>query len=351
MKNRAYRLVAVLCVLALCFTACGKSSSSVTSTTEASPSAEATDGTQGNDDTATTDSTTGETADPATEPASGDDTASDPSQTPEGGDAEVVVEPHYAILVVSTGSTSEESNNNSIGAIETAISDQCPEYEIRRAFSDPAAVAAFADQEEPTDSVEAALERCVTDGVTHLVVQPTYLTEGAEYETLKATVDSYRAKFQQLELGNPFLTVEDDYYFIAGMLSNLACDYDDGATGFVFLGDEDKSKVYSKIQGLFDDGWGEHCYIASMNDDAGFQKILKKVKKAGYKKVMLIPVVVSVSDQTMEKINGAAQDSWKSRLQANGVKKVKTLKMGFGEIPGITEIYAAHVSETAGAVY
>lgn len=346
MKNKAYRLLALLCILTLCFTACGKSSDSASSTADNSPSATVTTDPEQTDGTDVT-------PESPEDSASGEDPVSDSdsSQTPEDGDAEVVVEPHYSILVVSTGSTSEESNQNSIGAIETAIFDQCPEYEIRRAFSDPEVVAALAGQEEPTDSVEAALDRCVTDGVTHLIVQPTYLTKNEEYEALEKAVASYRTKFEKLVLGEPLLSVEDDYYYISVTLSNLASDYDDGATGVIYLGENAEKKGYKKLQGLFDDGWGEHCYIASVDDDAAFQKILKKVKKAGYKRIMLIPVVASVSDEMAEKIGGKTADSWKSRLLENGVKKVKAFRMGLGEIPGVTEIYAAHMTETSAAVY
>lgn len=356
MKNKVFKLVAMILVLALCFTACGKSSSSDTSSVNNSQTTEdstavpdTTEDEQESESEEEGDEETGETQNP-------DDSAedADSEDSSDGQDAEEqaeVVEPYYSILVVSTGSASKESNDASIKAIEKAIGEQCPEYEIRRAFSNQDVVTQLNAQDISVDNVKDALDRCVADGVTHLAVQPTYLTDGEEYKALKQVVDQYKDKFEQVEFGFPLLHDSTDYDFIAGMLSNLAVDYDDGKTAFVYIGNEASDKMYTKIQKHLKSGWFYNCFVGSLNDDDSFEKVLKQVEKGGYKKIMLIPLMVSVDDDAMSQIAGKAEDTWKSMFQENGFKKVDSLNLGLGQIPGINDIYMMHISETAGAIY
>lgn len=359
MKNKVFKLVAMVLVLAMCFTACGKSSSSDTSSVNNPQTTEdataAPDTTDDGQASGSEEEGGGETEDAQNPDSdSADDTGSgseDSSDGQEGEEQAEVVEPYYSILVVSTGSASKESNDASIKAIEKAIGDQCPEYEIRRAFSNQDVVTKLNAQDISVDNVKDALDRCVADGVTHLAVQPTYLTDGEEYKALKQVVDQYKDKFEQVEFGFPLLHDSTDYDFIAGMLSNLAVDYDDGKTAFVYIGNEASDKMYTKIQKHLKSGWFYNCFVGSLNDDDSFEKVLKQVEKGGYKKIMLIPLMVSVDDDAMSQIAGKAEDTWKSMFQENGFKKVDSLNLGLGQIPGINDIYMMHISETAGAIY
>ena len=356
MKNKVFKLVAMILVLALCFTACGKSSSSDTSSVNNSQTTEdstavpdTTEDEQESESEEEGDEETGETQNP-------DDSAedADSEDSSDGQDAEEqaeVVEPYYSILVVSTGSASKESNDASIKAIEKAIGEKCPDFEIRRAFSDQDVVTKLRAEDYSVENVTDALDHCVADGVTHLVVQPTYLDAGEEYKALKQIVDQYKGKFKKLKFGIPFLNDDVDYDFLTGMLSNLAVDYDDGSTAFVYVGNETSDKLYTKIQKHFKSGWFFNCFVGSLKDDDSFEKVLKQVKKGEFKKIILIPLMVSVDDDVMSQISGDAEDTWKSMFRANGYKKVKSLNYGLGEVPGITDIYAEHVSGTAGGIY
>ena len=359
MKNKVFKLVAMVLVLAMCFTACGKSSSSDTSSVNNPQTTEdataAPDTTDDGQASGSEEEGGGETED-AQNPDSGsaDDTGSgseDSSDGQEGEEQAEVVEPYYSILVVSTGSASKESNDASIKAIEKAIGERCPDFEIRRAFSDQDVVTKLRAEDYFVENVTDALDHCIADGVTHLVVQPTYLAAGEEYKTLKQIVDQYKGKFKKLEFGVPFLNDNVDYDFLTGMLSNLAVDYDDGSTAFVYVGNETSDKLYKKIQKHFKSGWFFNCFVGSLNDDDSFEKVLKQVKKGEFKKIILIPLMVSVDDDAMSQIAGDAEDTWESMFKANGYKKVKSLNYGLGEVPGITDIYAEHVSRTAGAIY
>lgn len=104
-----------------------------------------------------------------------------------------------AILVVSFGTSYNESRDLTIGAIEKRIADAFPEYEVRRAFTSQIIIDKLKERDGlEIDNVEEALDRAVADGIKNLIVQPTHLMDGYEYTDLSDALENYKDKLRRL---------------------------------------------------------------------------------------------------------------------------------------------------------
>ena len=116
------------------------------------------------------------------------------------------------ILVVSFGTSYNDSREATIGAIEAAIQAANPSSEVRRAFTSQIIIDKLKDRDGiEIDNVDEAFARLVKDGVKDLVVQPTHVMSGFEYDDLMKVVDANRSKFKSVKVGAPLLTSDADY--------------------------------------------------------------------------------------------------------------------------------------------
>ena len=157
-----------------------------------------------------------------------------------------------AILVVSFGTSFNDSRHITIGAIESAIREKFPDYDVRRAFTSQIIIDKLKERDGVViDNVEEALDRLVADKVQEIVVQPTHLMNGYEYDDLAKALESYKDKFKKIAFGEPLLSSDDDYYKVIAALESVSERYDDGKTALVFMGhgtEAESNKVYSTLQ-------------------------------------------------------------------------------------------------------
>ena len=157
-----------------------------------------------------------------------------------------------AILIVSFGTSYNDSRDKTIGAIETAAAEAFPEYEVRRAFTSQIIIDKLKERDNlEIDNVTEALDRAVADGIKTLIVQPTHLMNGYEYTDLKEELETYRDKFEKIALGEPLLTSEEDFRAVAETITSETSSYDDGKTAICFMGhgtEADSNQVYAKMQ-------------------------------------------------------------------------------------------------------
>ena len=105
------------------------------------------------------------------------------------------------ILVVSFGTSFNDSRAADIGGVEKAIAEANPGWSVRRAFTAQIIINHIqARDDEKIDNVEQALDRAVDNGVKNLVIQPTHLMHGAEYDELMETVKDYMDKFDSVSV-------------------------------------------------------------------------------------------------------------------------------------------------------
>ncbi|MBP3459325.1 MAG: sirohydrochlorin cobaltochelatase [Lachnospiraceae bacterium] len=251
-----------------------------------------------------------------------------------------------AILVVSFGTSYNDSRDITIGAIENAIAESFPEYEVRRAFTSQIIIDKLKERDGlEIDNVEEALDRAVADGITTLIVQPTHLMDGYEYTDLADALKDYEGKIDTIVLGEPLLTSDEDYDAVVKAITEKTASYDDGETAIVFMGhgtEAESNAVYAKMQDKLAEAGYENYYIGTVEAEPSLDDVVAALQEKGsYKKVVLEPLMVVAGDHANNDMAGDEEDSWKTVLQNEGYE-VECLLEGLGQVPAVQDVYVAH---------
>ena len=271
------------------------------------------------------------------------------------------------LLVVSFGTSFNDSRAKDIGGIEKALQAAYPDWSVRRAFTAQIIINHVqARDDEKIDNMDQALERAVDNGVKNLVVQPTHLMHGAEYDELTEAVENYKDKFESVKIAEPLLgevgadetAINEDKAAVAEAITAEAVktagfDSLDAAkeegTAFVFMGHgtSHTAKIsYSQMQTQMEQLGYENVFIGTVEgepENTACEAVIEKLKNAGYKKVILRPLMVVAGDHANNDMAGDDDDSWKSQFEASGVfDSIDTQIAGLGEIDAIQQLYVAH---------
>lgn len=252
------------------------------------------------------------------------------------------------ILVVSFGTGYDESREKTIGAVERAVAAAFPDYELRRAFTSRMILRKLRERGLVFSDVEEALSQAVKDGVNTLVVQPTHLMNGYEYTALAGKVERYRDKFETVALAGPLLMEEEDFAPAAAALRKEVCPYIDEKTAFCYMGHGTESTanwVYLRLQEELLGLGCEDCYIGTVEAEPSLDTVLRLLKeKKSYRRVIVKPLMVVAGDHANQDMAGEGEDSWKSRLEAEGYQ-VQCILQGLGENPDIRALYVEHAGK------
>ena len=271
------------------------------------------------------------------------------------------------ILVVSFGTSFNNSRAEDIGGVEKAIEAAYPDWSVRRAFTAQIIINHVQARDgEKIDNVEQALDRAVANGVKNLVVQPTHLMHGAEYDELVEALDEYKDKFETVTVAEPLLgevgddatVVNEDKAAVAEAITaeavktagfdSLEAAKEDGAA-FVFMGHgtSHTAKIsYSQMAAQMEKLGYDNVFIGTVEgepEETACENVIAAVKEAGYTKVILRPLMVVAGDHANNDMAGDDEDSWKSQFVASGnFESVDCQIAGLGEIDAIQQIYVAH---------
>jgi sirohydrochlorin cobaltochelatase len=252
------------------------------------------------------------------------------------------------ILVVSFGTSFNDSRRLTIGAIEDAVEKAFPDYSVRRGFTANIVIDHVNKRDGILiDDIDAALKRAVDNNVKNLVVQPTHLMNGIEYEEITSKVANYSDAFEKVVIGEPLLTSDDDFKRVETAITDWTKEYDDGETAICFMGhgtEADSNAVYQKIQDLLTNDGFKNYYVGTVEAEPSLEDVIAKVKEGGYKKVVLEPLMVVAGDHANNDMAGDEEDSWKSTFEAEGFE-VKCLLRGLGENEAIRTLYTEHTQK------
>lgn len=251
------------------------------------------------------------------------------------------------ILVVSFGTSYSNSRHVTIGAIEDAIREAYPDYQVRRAFTAQIIIDKLKKEENiEIDNVKQALDRAVANGVKTLVVQPTHLMNGLEYNDLKKELDKYKDKFDKIALGKPLLTSDEDFKQVIAAITNDTKEYLDGETAICFMGhgtEADSNKVYATLQEKLKAAGYNDYFVGTVEATPTVDDLIAKVKESGkYKRVILQPLMVVAGDHANNDMAGDEEGSWATKFKAAGFE-VKPVLRGLGQNYDIEKIYLEHV--------
>ena len=295
----------------------------------------------------------------------GDASKDDPRNQDEIGEKE--------LLVVSFGTSFNDSRVADIKSIEDALQEANPDWSVRRAFTAQIIINHIQARDgEKIDNMEQALERAVANGVKQLVVQPTHLMHGAEYDEMCAAIDKVRDKFESVEIAEPMLgEVGSDATIInadkeavakavvAAALSESGYESTAAAkeagVAYVLMGHGTAhvAKVtYSQMAAQMDKLGYENVFIGTVEgepEDTSCEAVIAAVKEAGYTTVVLRPLMVVAGDHANNDMAGADEDSWKTMFEAAGLT-VNCQISGLGRIADVQALYVAHTKAAIDAI-
>ena len=289
----------------------------------------------------------------------GDASKDDPRNQDEIGENE--------LLVVSFGTSFNDSRAEDVKGIEDALAEAYPDWSVRRAFTAQIIINHVeARDDEVIDNMQQALDRAVENGVKNLVVQPTHLMHGAEYDEMTEAINGYKDKFESVAIAEPMLgevgddatVINDDKKAVAQAITDTACkeagfDSMDAAaeagTAFVFMGhgtSHTANITYDQMQTQMENLGLKNAFIGTVEgkpEDTACDKVIEKVKEAGYKNVVLRPLMVVAGDHANNDMAGDDEDSWKSQFVASGnFENVDTQIAGLGRIEAVEQLYVDH---------
>lgn len=271
------------------------------------------------------------------------------------------------LLVVSFGTSYNDSRVEDIKGIEDALQEAFPDWSVRRAFTAQIIINHVQARDgEKIDNMQQALDRAAANGVKNLVVQPTHLMHGAEYDEMMDALEEYADQFESISVAEPMLgevgddatVINDDKAAVAQAVTDaavqdagyesMAAAAEDGAA-FVFLGHgtSHTAKVtYSQMQTQMDTLGFANAFIGTVEgepEDTSCEAVIERVKEAGYKKVILRPLMVVAGDHANNDMAGSEEDSWKSMFEAAGAfDSVDAQIAGLGRIDAVKQLYVAH---------
>ncbi len=289
----------------------------------------------------------------------GDASKDDPRNQDEIGENE--------LLVVSFGTSFNDSRAQDIKGIEDALQEAYPDWSVRRAFTAQIIINHVqARDDEQIDNMQQALDRAVANGVKNLVVQPTHLMHGAEYDEMTAAIEEYKDKFESVAIAEPMLgevgddatVINEDKEAVAKAITDEAvktAGYDsmeaaaEDGTAFVFMGhgtSHTANVTYDQMQTQMENLGFTNAFIGTVEgkpEDTACDAVIAKVKDAGFKKVVLRPLMVVAGDHANNDMAGDDDDSWKSMFEASGeFDSVDCQIEGLGRIDAVEQLYVEH---------
>ncbi len=287
----------------------------------------------------------------------GDASLDDPRNQDEIGEKE--------LLVVSFGTSFNDSRVEDIKGIEDALAKAFPDWSVRRAFTAQIIINHIQARDgEKIDNMEQALDRAVANGVKTLVVQPTHLMHGAEYDEMCEALEEYKDKIETIVVAEPMLgevgsdatVINADKEAVAKAVVAAALEeagYEstekaaEDSTAFVFMGHGTAhvAKVtYSQMQTQMQNLGYENVFIGTVEgepEETACENVIEAVKAAGYTKVILRPLMVVAGDHANNDMAGSDDDSWKTMFEAAGLDVTCQIS-GLGRIEAVEQLYVAH---------
>ncbi|MFZ7120692.1 MAG: sirohydrochlorin cobaltochelatase [Eubacteriaceae bacterium] len=252
-----------------------------------------------------------------------------------------------AILVISFGTSYEETRKKTIGKIEEKIKQKFTDYHVVRAFTSKMIINKLKKRDGLSiDNPREALNKLLEQGYEEIIIQPTHIINGLEFESLFMDALYFKNKFKSLKLGRPLLNIYDDYLkVVRSMVHVFPKDIDERIIILMGHGTEHSANAaYPCLDYVFKNEGYENVHIATVEGFPSLETVLTKINKIQIKNVTLIPLMIVAGDHVQEDMVGDDEDSWKNILIEKGYN-VDSILIGMGEIQGIQKVFIEHLEK------
>jgi len=252
------------------------------------------------------------------------------------------------LLVVSFGTSYNDTRDLTIGAIEAALQTAYPDYEVRRAFTSQIIIDKLAERDGLIiDNVTEAMDRLAAEGVKEVIIQPTHVMTGYEYDDVVAETTPYADKFETFKIGKALLVSDADYDQLISVITEETKAYVADDTAIVFMGhgtEHEANATYSKLQQRITELGHKNYFIGTVEAEPDLEEIMALVADSGASKVVLLPLMIVAGDHAANDMAGDEEDSWKSAFEAKDYQVECVLK-GLGQYPGIQDMVVRNAGE------
>lgn len=249
-----------------------------------------------------------------------------------------------ALLVISFGTSYNDTRDKTIGAIEEDMKAAFPDYDVKRAFTSQTIIDKLAKRDNLIiDNVTQAMDNLVAEGYGTVLCQPTHVMNGYEYDDVVAEITPYTSQFHSLKIGKPLLSSANDYAALTNALKEslppIAAE-----DALIFMGHgttHPADSAYAALAYQFQIQKMNNFFVGTVEGFPDFDTIMTEVKELDPSKVYLTPLMVVAGDHATKDMAGDEEDSWKTKLKAEGFEVEPILK-GLGEYPAVRQLYVAH---------
>lgn len=256
-----------------------------------------------------------------------------------------------ALIVVSFGTSHGQTREKTIGAVENALKEAYPDYEVRRAFMSKVIIRILKERDGiVVNTVEEVLEELKKEGCPQVVLQPTHIMNGRENNAMLRIIENYRNLFGKFLVGKPVLSTKEDFFQLAQAVLNEIPEKEDDHTAIVFMGhgtEHESDAIYGVLQDQMRDMGYENIYIGTVEGRLKLDIIIQQMKKTGgpgIQKVILYPLMIAAGDHAVNDMAGMHKDSWRSLLESAGYRTECRLK-GLGEYEGVRQLIVHHTGD------
>lgn len=254
--------------------------------------------------------------------------------------------PDKVLLVTSFGTSYNGNQNLSIRSIEQALQKAYPGYEVRGAFTSQVIIDKLKRRDGvEIDNVTQAMDRLVAGGVREVIVQPTHMISGYEYDDLAAQAAPYAGRFDSFRVGLPLLYEDGDYSRMVSVLTGETTQYHAEDTAVVFMGHgtgHPANSAYAKLQQAFTCAGYSNYFIGTVEAGPSLDDVVALVKRSGAKRVVLLPLMIVAGDHANRDMAGEEAGSWKNTFEREGFAVECVLK-GLGQYGGIHTMFVERV--------
>ena len=249
-----------------------------------------------------------------------------------------------AILVVSFGTSVNATREKTIDRIEADIQKSMPDRVFYRAWTSGMIIRKIEKRDDVhINTVEEAMDQMLADGITDVVVQPTHVIRGIEYNLLMEKILSYTGKFEQLHIGTPLLTTSEDAdAVLQAVMAEIGAIGNEEAVVFMGHGTpHDINSIYTELDQRLKELGYPQAFMGTVEAEPTLDTLLEKIQTLHVKRVILAPFMVVAGDHAINDMSGDEDDSWKSTFEKAGYK-VECILKGLGEYPAVRQIYVKH---------
>lgn len=249
------------------------------------------------------------------------------------------------ILVVSFGTSHLDTMKKTISVIEQEISERFQEYRVYRAFTSGMIIRKLKRTENlAVDTVQEALNRMKEDGIEDVIVQPTHIINGVEYDRMMKDLMENMFLFRRIRVGKPLLSSVDDYKkSIHAVMAETQLEDDEVLVLMGHGTDHHANSAYPTLEYTFHALGYNQVLVGTVESFPELKNVMAKLEISGKKKVVLMPFMLVAGDHAKNDMAGE-EDSWKSELEDAGYE-VRVIMKGLGEFEGIRKIFTEHLEE------